>query len=268
MATITHPHNPPGIVRGSRDRAFYTGLATVMAITVLVGFGQTYYFRLLSGTPTTITGGSITSTLHLHGLLFSGWVVLFLVQTALIASRKLAVHRTLGYASLLLAAAMVVVGLRTAIESAARGAAPPGVDATTFLVVPLVDILLFAGFYAAAMLKRRDKETHKRLMLLAYASIITAAVARLPGVLPLGPLVRLRVARTNSSGLPLWRPDTRAFGANPSRGLRDGGVAGVCAMADAVDLHRTDVAGRRRPRRIAESITSVDASQRVNATGA
>jgi hypothetical protein len=63
------------------------------------------------------------------------------------------------------------------------------VDATTFLVVPLVDILLFAGFYAAAMLKRRDKETHKRLMLLAYASIITAAVARLPGVLPLGPLV-------------------------------------------------------------------------------
>jgi hypothetical protein len=189
MATITHPHNPPGIVRGSRDRAFYTGLATVMAITVLVGFGQTYYFRLLSGTPTTITGGSITSTLHLHGLLFSGWVVLFLVQTALIASRKLAVHRTLGYASLLLAAAMVVVGLRTAIESAARGAAPPGVDATTFLVVPLVDILLFAGFYAAAMLKRRDKETHKRLMLLAYASIITAAVARLPGVLPLGPLV-------------------------------------------------------------------------------
>jgi hypothetical protein len=189
MATITHPHNPPGIVRGSRDRAFYTGLATVMAITVLVGFGQTYYFRLLSGTQTTITGGSITSTLHLHGLLFSGWVVLFLVQTALIASRKLAVHRTLGYASLLLAAAMVVVGLRTAIESAARGAAPPGVDATTFLVVPLVDILLFAGFYAAAMLKRRDKETHKRLMLLAYASIITAAVARLPGVLPLGPLV-------------------------------------------------------------------------------
>ena len=35
---------------------------------------------------------------------------------------------------------------------------------------------------------RRDKETHKRLMLLAYISLIVAAVARLPGVLPLGPL--------------------------------------------------------------------------------
>jgi hypothetical protein len=35
---------------------------------------------------------------------------------------------------------------------------------------------------------RRDKEAHKRLMLLAYISLIVAAVARLPGVLPLGPL--------------------------------------------------------------------------------
>jgi hypothetical protein len=35
---------------------------------------------------------------------------------------------------------------------------------------------------------RRDKEAHKRLMLLAYITIIVAAVARLPGVLPLGPL--------------------------------------------------------------------------------
>ena len=189
MSTITHNERATSVAPRSKDRAFYTGLATAMAITVFVGFGQTYYFRLLSGTPTTISGGSITPTLHLHGLLFSGWVVLFLAQTALVASRKVAVHRTLGYASIPLAAAMILVGLRTAVESAARGAAPPGVDAFAFLAVPFFDIVLFTGFYLAAMLKRRTKETHKRLMLLAYVSIITAAVARMPGVLPLGPLV-------------------------------------------------------------------------------
>lgn len=192
MSTITQQalHGTRrGLAPGAKDRAFYTGLAAAMALTVFVGFGQTYYFRLLSGTPTTITGGSITPTLHLHGLLFSGWVVLFLAQTALIASRKVAVHRALGYASIVLATAMIVVGLRTAIESAARGAAPPGVDAHVFLAVPFFDILLFTGFYVAAMVKRRAKETHKRLMLLAYVSIITAAVARMPGILPLGPLV-------------------------------------------------------------------------------
>ena len=177
------------VAPGAYDRAFYTGIATAMALTVLFGFGQTYYFRLMSGTPATLTGGSITPTIHLHGLVFSAWVVLFLVQTLLVASRKVAVHRTLGYARLALAPTMVIVGVRTAIESAARGAAPPGADPLSFLVVPLVDVTLFTGFYSAAVVKRRNRDVHKRLMLLAYVSIITAAVARLPGILPYGPLV-------------------------------------------------------------------------------
>lgn len=160
-----------------------------MALTVFAGFGSTYYLRLVSGTPATITGGSITPTIHLHALLFGAWVVLFLVQTSLVAARRLAVHRRLGYASIALASGMIVVGLKTAIEAAARGSAPPGVDPLAFLAVPSFDIVLFTGFYLAAIARRRDKEAHKRLMLLAYVSIITAAVARLPGVLPLGPLV-------------------------------------------------------------------------------
>lgn len=189
MTTGLTQRSPARVALGASDRVFFTGIAAVMALTVLAGFGTTYYFRLPSGTPTTLSGGSITPTLHLHALLFTGWVLLFVVQTGLIAARRAAVHRRLGLASIALAAAMVVVGMRTAIESAARGAAPPGVDALTFLVVPVFDLILFTGFVSAAVIKRRDKEAHKRLMLLAYVSIITAAIARMPGMLPLGPLV-------------------------------------------------------------------------------
>ena len=74
-----------------------------------------------------------------------------------------------------------------AIATAARGSAPVGADPLAFLVIPIFDMVLFATFVTAALALRRDKETHKRLMLLAYVSIIVAAVARLPGVLPLGP---------------------------------------------------------------------------------
>jgi hypothetical protein len=193
MAT-TIVHGPATRRVGVYDRVFYSTLAVVMALTVLVGFGGTYYFRLLSGTPATLSGGSITPTLHMHGLVFSAWVLLFLAQTLLVASRRVQVHRRLGYASILLAVTMVVVGLRTAIEAARRGAAPPGVDSLTFLVVPFFDLVLFAGFVSAALLRRRDKEAHKRLMVLAYVSIITAAVARIPGILPLGPLAFFGVA--------------------------------------------------------------------------
>jgi hypothetical protein len=97
-------------------------------------------------------------------------------------------HRRLGIAGVLLAAVMIVVGATTAIKAAARGSAPPGADSLAFLAIPMFDMLLFSTLVASAFFLRRDREAHKRLMLLAYISIIVAAVARLPGVFPLGPL--------------------------------------------------------------------------------
>ncbi|PYQ50277.1 MAG: hypothetical protein DMF78_16115 [Acidobacteria bacterium] len=57
-----------------------------------------------------------------------------------------------------------------------------------FLAIPIFDMVVFSALVATALLMRRDKETHKRLMLLAFISIVVAAVARLPGMLPRGPL--------------------------------------------------------------------------------
>jgi hypothetical protein len=163
-------------------------MAIVMAVMVFVGFAPTYYLRAFFGAPPTVTGATTLSPLaQVHGALFSGWVLLFIVQTALVASHRTRVHQRLGIAGAVLAAAMVVVGTSAAIASAARGAAPPGAPPLAFLAVPLFDMLLFPIFVGTALVYRRPRETHKRLMLLAYLSIITAAIARLPGVLPYGP---------------------------------------------------------------------------------
>lgn len=172
---------------GDYDRIFYTSMAVVMGLTVFAGFARTYYLRAFFDTPTFSGATELTPLMHLHGLVFTGWILLFIVQTGLIAAGRIRIHRRLGYASLVLATAMIVLGLRTAIAGAGRGSAPPGVDPVAFLAVPFFDMVLFAGFVAAAVLKRRDSEAHKRLMILAYVSIMAAGVARLPGVLPLGP---------------------------------------------------------------------------------
>jgi hypothetical protein len=173
---------------GAYDRVFYSAMALVMALTVFAGFGSTYYFRFFSGGPTaTLSGGPFTALVHVHALLFTSWVLLFIVQTTLVASRRVAVHRRLGMAGTGLAAAMVVAGTFTALEAARRGAAPPGVEPLAFLIIPLSDMVLFAGFITTAFVLRRNKEAHKRLMLLAYVTILVAATARLPGVLLLGP---------------------------------------------------------------------------------
>lgn len=171
-----------------KDRLFYSGMAIALAVTVFAGFAPTYYLRLLGEGPTnTITGMPFTPIVHLHGLLFSAWALLFVAQTTLVATHRVRVHQRMGIAGGVLAAAMIAAGMGTGIAGAARGSAPPGVDPLVFLAIPFFDMAVFATFVGAALWNRKVKETHKRLMLLAYISIIAAAAARLPGVLPLGP---------------------------------------------------------------------------------
>lgn len=187
MATVLAPPAAARRTAGAYDRVFYSGMAIAMAVTVLVGFGPTYYFRAFNDTPTFSGLTELPSLVYVHGALFTAWTLLLVVQTQLVARRQLGLHRRLGMASVALAAALVVVGWQTTAAAGRRGAAPPGLDALVFLVVPVFDILLFAVFVSAAIALRRNKEAHKRLMLLAYVSMLTAAVARLPGVMALGP---------------------------------------------------------------------------------
>jgi hypothetical protein len=177
------------------DRVFYGGMGVLLAAIAIAGFAPTFYLRSWFGAPPTVAGTTeLTPLAQLHGSIFTAWMVLFIVQTSLIASRRVNVHRRLGIAGAVLAAVMIAIGWMTAIAAARRGATPPGTDPLSFLVVPIFDITLFAGFVAAALIRRRDKETHKRLMLLAYISMIGAGVARLPGMLPYGPFVFFGIA--------------------------------------------------------------------------
>jgi len=177
------------------DRVFYAGVAGAAAIMTLTGFAPTYYLRLFDGGPSaTISGGPFTTLLHVHGALFTSWVALFIAQTALISTHRVAIHRKMGVAGGMLAVAMVIVGVLAGIGLARRGGAPPGIDALSFLAIPLFDMLMFAIFVTTALALRRDRESHKRLMLLAYASLLGAPAARLPGVLPLGPFAFYGIA--------------------------------------------------------------------------
>ena len=186
MATTAAPKPMVSFSR-AYDRMFYSGMAIGMALTVFVGFARTYYLSAYFGTTTTFSGGPFSTVVRIHAALFTTWVVLFIVQTSLIARHRVALHRQLGIAVATLGAMMVVMGTAIALQGGLRGAAPPGIDSRAFLVIPLGDMVVFGALLTAALWLRADKEAHKRLMLLAYTAILAAAVARIPGVLPLGP---------------------------------------------------------------------------------
>jgi hypothetical protein len=177
----------PLVAPAARDRKFYTAIGIAMLFTALFGFGRTYVLGLVHGYPSTITGRHLNPTVHLHAAVFTVWLVLFIVQTSLVAAHRVKVHRKLGYFGAAWGAMMIVVGVMMAVNAARAGAVPPGADPFAFMAIPLGDIATFAIFFIAAVLWRNEKDKHKRLMVLASSILMAAAIARWPGVLPLGP---------------------------------------------------------------------------------
>lgn len=173
----------PAITRRRRERWFYLSMTLAIVVTVCAGFAPTYYLRPY------FTAAPLVPLLHLHGLVFSTWVALFLVQTTLVAAHRTDIHRRLGIAGGVIAVLMVVVGVTTAVIRAKQGATPPGgPDPLVFLVVPLGDMLVFSLLVSAGFYFRRRPDVHKRLMLLSFISILAAAIARLPfAILQAGP---------------------------------------------------------------------------------
>jgi hypothetical protein len=158
-------------VAGRSDRWFYVGMALAMLAVLAVGFAPSFYLR-------PPTRPLLAPRVVAHGIAFSGWMLLFFVQTVLVAAGRTRIHRRLGLAAAGLALAMVVSAAPMAVAAAGRGVPPP--DALAFLLVMLVDLLLFCGFVAAAICYRRRPEIHKRLMLLATLSLLPPSISRWP----------------------------------------------------------------------------------------
>ena len=173
----------PVINRRRRERWFYIAMSIAAVITVFAGFAPTYYLRPYFDT------APLMPLLHLHGIVFTSWLVLFFIQTTLVAAHRTDIHRRLGILGGVIATLMILIGASTAVIRASQGATPvPGVSPLSFLVVPLGDISVFAILVGAGFYYRRRPDVHKRLMLLATVSILAAAIARLPfAIMQAGP---------------------------------------------------------------------------------
>jgi len=156
------------------DRRLYILAAIVTPLIVLAGFARTYYLKPFFNTP-----DLPSRIVHLHGIVMTAWVLLFITQVSLVAARRTRVHQRLGIAGGVLAALVVIVGVLTALFAAARDHTP-GPPALAFLVVPLGDMLVFSVLVGLALYFRRKLQVHKRLMLLAAINLLTPAIARIP----------------------------------------------------------------------------------------
>lgn len=176
MATaVAQPATPAKRLIGRRyDHIFFSGMAFLILATVFVGFAPTYFLAGVFQAPLP------APIIHIHGAIFSLWVLLLVTQTSLVSTGRVAIHRRLGIAGFLLACSMVVVGVLAATNALNRGFAPPGLDPLTFYIVPVTDMVVFATLIYFAFRNRFDTSAHKRLIILATTALMIAPIARWP----------------------------------------------------------------------------------------
>jgi len=155
---------------------FYFGMSLLIAVVVVYGFSHTIGRNLLHASPIP------PFVLTIHAIVFPGWVLFFILQTALVRTRNVPLHRTLGWFGLAFGIGIVVLGYITAtgmdrflLEQHRR-------KTPAFLIIQLMDLVTFAIPFALAIYWRRRPEFHRRLMLIASCGLTDAAFGRLPWI--------------------------------------------------------------------------------------
>ncbi len=163
-----------------REHNFYLAMAISLAVIVLIGFSRSFFLR--PWYPEAVEYAAPETIFYVHGVLFSAWMIFLIMQVLLVRSGNVALHRRAGTFGGLLAAAMVIIGILGALVGASRPGGFMGVPIPpeVFLTVPFFDMAMFGVFVAWAIVRRRDPQSHKRLMLFATINIIEAALARIP----------------------------------------------------------------------------------------
>jgi FtsH-binding integral membrane protein len=166
-------------VRPLSERRFFTWMSVAMAAAAFAGFARTYFLAGFNDGPKPV----ITPSVHIHGALSTAWILLLIVQTRLIANGRRDLHKLMGLAGVVIGLGVLVMGIFIAIHSERRvhtvANADTLADPYVFMIFPFTSVLMFAVFATFGVLKRNRPESHKRFMLLATASMIVPALARI-----------------------------------------------------------------------------------------
>jgi hypothetical protein len=184
------------------DRWIYVFMAAFYVVTALVGFIPDSLNVLAA-----VEAGQrppLHPVLHAHAIAMGAWLLLLLTQSTLVATGNTAQHRKLGLIGMVLAPTVVVLmfliarGTYAGLMAMPPGAMPAEAFAglkqlvSNIYLEQIRSMVLFDNFIAwALVVRKRDSETHKRLLILAALVPLPAAINRmtwLPGDFPQSPV--------------------------------------------------------------------------------
>ena len=190
----------PAATRRTTRPVFYLALACVYVLITVIGFSRRYFLPLSDGSFTA------PAIVHVHGIITLGWVGFVVLQSALVATGRTSLHRSLGMAGIALGALLVFTATELVLLQLARGLKGDGPAPREFAALMLSTLVLIATLFGTAIAQVNRPEIHKRLMTLATIVILTPALAR---IIQLGAPSLSRLARND---LAVCASDALALG--------------------------------------------------------
>ncbi|MFI4963737.1 MAG: hypothetical protein ACHP9T_00080 [Caulobacterales bacterium] len=162
---------PPFPAQHPWDRNFFLALVALTWLGVLMGFVPQMIQHV------TQHQRPYPLAVHVHAAAFVTWLVLLTAQVLLVRTRRLALHRKLGYGMVALGAVMLVVG-PTAVWVVQQQDFGTPKSNPAFLSVQGTAMISFLVVGGAAVLLRKSPSAHKRLMIIATLVLADAGFAR------------------------------------------------------------------------------------------
>jgi hypothetical protein len=159
-------------LRTGTRRYFFVAMAALVILTVFAGFAPSFYLRS-SFRP----DHELSLLLHIHGLVFSTWVIMFLVQTLLIAKGSRILHQRFGWFTVGVATVMLLLVAAATAEQMRRGL--PIEEAAGDISLNSFGAIMFGVPLIGAIYYRKRPDWHKRLMLCASLGLLGAPILRL-----------------------------------------------------------------------------------------
>jgi uncharacterized membrane protein len=158
----------------ARTAPFYSNTPLYFSLLLLValaGFYPSFYGRL----------GEAKLVHQFHGAIATLWMLLLIGQGWLMRRRQLALHRTIGKCSVVLAALFVVSALMIVHDMLTRDGGFARMFGPRLAFLDLSTVLFFVFAYVMAIHYRRNMALHARYMVCTALPLLPPALSRLLG---------------------------------------------------------------------------------------
>jgi len=160
---------------GLLSNYFYFLMSLLIAAVVVYGFSWQIETRFLHPPhPKPVL-------LSIHAVIFSAWVLFYTVQSSLVRTHNVRIHRSVGWFGVALGVAIPTIGTITAFTMRLFDLHDPELARRAPLLrTALLDLTSFTIPFALAIYWRSKPEFHRRLMLMASCALTAAAFVRFP----------------------------------------------------------------------------------------